>query len=294
MAKKDSFSFDSEESSFNLKQKLTQWEENLTQKQKTLIISIAISLLVVVIVVSILIAIAVTGGSNQSNNGSNGGTTGGSDVGSGEGNNNQDDENGSNDGSDNQEELLTGVYISTKPIRLTYYVGDNADYSGLQLELQGFEITKFFVDYNTSPEDFTITGFDSSAPAEEQVITVEYKGFTATFNVTILEVPLTPATLESIYLNPAPKATVTKGKSLSVKDAQIVCVYSDGTTKTVKLTHNHLYGYASALSSAEVGDVVTVGQPIACPPEGALGTSIHASINGTVTAVTENFVTIKA
>jgi Na+-translocating ferredoxin:NAD+ oxidoreductase RnfC subunit len=39
---------------------------------------------------------------------------------------------------------------------------------------------------------------------------------------------------------------------------------------------------------------VTVGQCIAAPPEGALGTSIHASISGTVTAVTENFVTIKA
>ena len=44
----------------------------------------------------------------------------------------------------------------------------------------------------------------------------------------------------------------------------------------------------------KTGDVVTVGQKIAAPPEGALGAPIHASINGKVTAVTENFVTIKA
>ena len=63
--------------------------------------------------------------------------------------------------------------------------------------------------------------------------------------------------------------------------------------KEVKLAMRQNLG-APCSAIVKVGDVVTVGQPIACPPEGALGTSIHASINGTVTAVTENFVTIKA
>ena len=63
--------------------------------------------------------------------------------------------------------------------------------------------------------------------------------------------------------------------------------------KEVKLVMRQNLG-APCSPIVKVGDVVTVGQPIACPPEGALGTSIHASINGTVAAVTENFVTIKA
>ena len=67
----------------------------------------------------------------------------------------------------------------------------------------------------------------------------------------------------------------------------------NGDFKEVKLMMRQNLG-APCSAIVKVGDVVTVGQPIACPPEGALGTSIHASINGTVTAVTENFVTIKA
>lgn len=63
--------------------------------------------------------------------------------------------------------------------------------------------------------------------------------------------------------------------------------------KEVKLVMRQNLG-APCSPIVKTGDVVTVGQRIAAPPEGALGTSIHASINGTVTAVTENFVTIKA
>ena len=51
---------------------------------------------------------------------------------------------------------------------------------------------------------------------------------------------------------------------------------------------------APCVPSVKVGDVVTVGQKIAAPPEGALGTCLHASIAGKVTAVTDNFVSIKA
>jgi Na+-translocating ferredoxin:NAD+ oxidoreductase RnfC subunit len=51
---------------------------------------------------------------------------------------------------------------------------------------------------------------------------------------------------------------------------------------------------APCVPSVKVGDEVAVGQKIAAPPEGALGTCLHASIAGKVTAVTDNFVSIKA
>lgn len=51
---------------------------------------------------------------------------------------------------------------------------------------------------------------------------------------------------------------------------------------------------APCVPAVKVGDVVTVGQQIAAPPEGALGCCLHASIEGTVTAVTDSFVSIKA
>lgn len=63
--------------------------------------------------------------------------------------------------------------------------------------------------------------------------------------------------------------------------------------KEVKLMLRQNIG-APCVPSVKVGDRVVVGQQIAAPPEGALGTCLHASIAGTVTAVTDNFVSIKA
>lgn len=65
------------------------------------------------------------------------------------------------------------------------------------------------------------------------------------------------------------------------------------SVKEVKLMLRQNIG-APLCSLCKVGDTVSVGQKIAAPPEGALGTCLHASIAGTVTAVTDNFVSIKA
>lgn len=65
------------------------------------------------------------------------------------------------------------------------------------------------------------------------------------------------------------------------------------SVKEVKLMLRQNIG-APCVPSVKVGDTVSVGQKIAAPPEGALGTCLHASIAGTVTAVTDNFVSIKA
>jgi len=63
--------------------------------------------------------------------------------------------------------------------------------------------------------------------------------------------------------------------------------------KEVKLMLRQNIG-APCIPSVKVGDEVVVGQQIAAPPEGALGACLHASIAGKVTAVTDNFVSIKA
>lgn len=51
---------------------------------------------------------------------------------------------------------------------------------------------------------------------------------------------------------------------------------------------------APCVPAVKVGDAVTVGQQVAAPPEGALGTCLHASIAGKVTAVTDNYISIHA
>ena len=44
----------------------------------------------------------------------------------------------------------------------------------------------------------------------------------------------------------------------------------------------------------KVGDKVTVGQVVGRVPDDKLGTHVHASINGTVTDVTDRYIIIKA
>lgn len=51
---------------------------------------------------------------------------------------------------------------------------------------------------------------------------------------------------------------------------------------------------APCVPEVKVGDSVTEGQIVARPPKEALGTCLHASISGQVTAVTDQFITIKA
>lgn len=61
--------------------------------------------------------------------------------------------------------------------------------------------------------------------------------------------------------------------------------------KEVKLMFRQCIG-APCAATVKVGDQVTLGQVVGQPPEGALGTCLHASIAGKVTAVTDNYITI--
>lgn len=51
---------------------------------------------------------------------------------------------------------------------------------------------------------------------------------------------------------------------------------------------------APAVAVVKKGDKVTVGQAVGRVPDDKLGTHVHASINGTVTEVTDRYITIKA
>ncbi|MCI8371969.1 MAG: hypothetical protein HFI75_06185 [Lachnospiraceae bacterium] len=61
--------------------------------------------------------------------------------------------------------------------------------------------------------------------------------------------------------------------------------------KEVKLMLRQCIG-APCAAVVKAGDTVEVGQVVGEPPEGALGTSLHASLAGKVTAVTDNYITI--
>jgi len=79
--------------------------------------------------------------------------------------------------------VVTGIEITTLPVKIVYAVGDT-------LDLSGMVITATLEDGSTQAVTVTaenVSGFDSSAPAENQVLTVTCGGQTATFTVSITE-----------------------------------------------------------------------------------------------------------
>jgi hypothetical protein len=137
---------------------------------------------------------------------------------------------------------LKEIQIAHNPNKLTYYCDTPFDSTGLMVYslTNGGAFTKLDLD------DCTITGFDSSAPVEDQVITVTYKGFTATFTVDIKEEQPTIPMLESITMETLPKTEYKVGEGLNSDGDVFVCTYTDGTTKKVDLINEYVYGFRAA------------------------------------------------
>ncbi|MFR2531226.1 MAG: immunoglobulin-like domain-containing protein [Anaerovoracaceae bacterium] len=93
---------------------------------------------------------------------------------------------------------ITGIQIQGE-YKTQYYVGDTLDTTGIEL-LVSYEDSSS----ETVSEGFEINGFDSSQPADNQTLTVEYNGVTATYDVTIEEKPFPSSVFNAL----AGKATV--------------------------------------------------------------------------------------
>lgn len=240
MAKKDGFNFDTgSKPGFSL-----DFLKNLTKKQKEIILIAVISVVVVAIIITVGILVASSG---TGNGGVLGGIFGGGSSEDGE---------GAGGGGDDESKMPTQIlefHVAAPPTETVYYVGEEINYDGLFFYFRNSDDRSEHIYYSDSPGDFTITGFDSSAPAEKQIITVECKGFTDTFTVTILEIPVVPPTLVRIYLdeNNMPQTTYTLEDAFVFKGAKFMAEYSDGTVEIIKLTMGHLEGF---------GDIESLGE----------------------------------
>ena len=231
MAKKDNDNFDFETEGKAKVDFDLSFLKNLTKQQKGIILIAAVA---VVLVVAIIITCVALGVGGNGNGGSGSGNSG----------------SGENGGNDNYEipDEITGMLIASEPSKLIYYVGDTVDYSGLSVTVTEGINTKHTVFYDDSPEDFTITGFDSSVAVESQTITVECRGFTDTFTVEIRAIADGTSALQSITVIPPTKTTYEVGKPLDLTGGYIEAHYSDGTTETIKLRMKYVSGYSAVAS----------------------------------------------
>lgn len=129
--------------------------------------------------------------------------------------------------------------------KTTYQVGEQFDPSSIKIQVVMTDQSKsYFVDGTNSK--LTFSGFDSSVPNDNVVITVTFKEFTTSFYVKVEEPePEKPAVeVVSIELVGGYKTTYTltewKNGFRYSDDASLVCTYSDGTTKTIPMRKNYI------------------------------------------------------
>lgn len=224
MAKKDNDNFDFETEgkakvSFDLS-----FLKNLTKKQKGFILAV-IAAVVVVAVIVVCIAIGTKNGQS--------------------GDDNDDWVSGDIPADGTMPDEITKFYIASMPVKTHYTVGDQADYAGLSVQIKNADDISMIIHYENDPDAFTITGFDSSKPAEQLVITVECQGFTDTFTIDVVSNNIAQTTLVSITVDPLPKTTYKVGESFSHTGGYIVAEYSDGTYQTIKLRMSHVSGFGA-------------------------------------------------
>ena len=133
-----------------------------------------------------------------------------------------------------------------------YYVGEEFDSTGAKIQVltHDMKYTRF-VDHN----QLTFSGFDSSVPADEQVITVTYKGFTTTFTVSIKAMPTDVPTVTGIEVfdfgTSITKSVWNENGPISlVRGSTLKLVYSDGTmSDPIYIDPTWVWGYQSVSAS---------------------------------------------
>lgn len=225
MAKKntENFDFDTEaKAKFSLD---LSFFKNLTQKQKETILMIVIA--VVAVIVIVIVGVLMLGGNNSNNNPSDDSSVG---------------ENGNEDDNEEVPEGLRVFNIASPPTKTVYFVGDELNCNGMYLHFRDAANDSYYIYYEDDPDAFEITGFDSSAPVERQIITVKCQGMSDTFVIEIKAVESETPKLVSIHFSTYPKQIYSVDDKFSYLNAVLTCTYSDGSTVDIELKPEYMYG----------------------------------------------------
>ncbi|MEN6463511.1 MAG: S-layer homology domain-containing protein [Syntrophomonas sp.] len=148
--------------------------------------------------------------------------------------------------------IFESIAITIPATKLIYSVGDNLDITGLQ-------VTGTYRDARPSAilqiTEANVTGFNSSEPAVDQVLTITAGGETTTYNITVLPVP------DSIAITvPANKLFYSVGDNLDITGLQVTGTYSDtNTTVVLPITEANITGFNSSETAYDQVLTITVG-----------------------------------
>ena len=148
-----------------------------------------------------------------------------------------------------EQRRVTKIEITDFP-KLQYYVGDNADYSGLAIVIIRKNGETERVEYNSATaSSFTITGFDSSKVVSAQKITVTYAGFSSAYHISVKEVPKPEPILTSISIDVMPKTQYKVGEWLDTDGGMIRKYYADGSYSDTMIIPQYISGWSKEVSN---------------------------------------------
>ena len=137
--------------------------------------------------------------------------------------------------------------IETKSLTITslpkteFYVDDNPSYAGLKMLVTMGNGLTYTVDHTKC----SFSGFDSSAPADHQKITVTYNGMSVEYYITIKESSANQDDLgsfDSLSIKQMPKTQFKVGDWPSVEGGVLLLQYDNGT-KEIEMSTSHIYGF---------------------------------------------------
>ena len=146
---------------------------------------------------------------------------------------------------DEDGKTVLGISMNFYPTKRVYYVGEEFDPNGIRIQVRtkGQEYTTFIDDVSK----LKFSGFDSSVPNDKLVITVEYEGWTTTFDLVVKEKEKPTPKLVSIEVyNLIDTYNLEEWNYYGpdVSGARIRCHYDDGSVKEdIILKNAHINGF---------------------------------------------------
>lgn len=130
----------------------------------------------------------------------------------------------------------TGMIVSIAPKKTVYTVGDEFDPTGISLQVKtNLQDYTYFVD---DISEMSFVGFDSSAAADSQMITVIWGGWSAIFTVKIVEPAVAAPTFLGFEVCDLPTEydiVDWNNYGADYGNTYLLCHWSDGSTTTVDL-----------------------------------------------------------
>lgn len=144
--------------------------------------------------------------------------------------------------------------------KLTYYVGEEADYTGLSVAVTKRNNQVEYIQYSeANASDFTFSGFDTSRPYDDQIIYVSYMGFGCSYHITVKEIPKADPVLTGISIETLPKTEYKVGEWIDTDGGMILKHYSDGTTARTVMVNNYICdGWEEALAGGPGTYTITI------------------------------------